>query len=318
MSSEAAPSAAARGEFSVSRRGYHPGEVDEYLRHLHTQIHMLAADRDALVDQRNQLAHTSESARVEIGQLRDQLKRLTVAPQSPEALSGRLGAMLELALQEAAELRERATDDVRAAVRESEVEQRRAVQLQERLQAERAQLNIDRIRLRDALAQASEQAQQITTEATSRAEAVLAAAKDEAARLRAGAAAEAEQHLAASRVQAEQHLTASRGEAEQHLTASRAQADQLLAEARTEGARLADQARHGAAALSTQATQHLTELRALLDRELTRLTAPAPAPAPAPRATPSPTPREAPSPTAIPRPRPADEPNAVSGATQDR
>jgi len=284
MSSEAAPSAAPRGEFSVSRRGYHPGQVDEYLRHLDTQIRILAADRDALVGQRDQLAHWSESARVEIGQLRNQLRRLAAAPQSPETLSGRLGTMLELALQEAAELRERATEDVRAAVAQAEVEQRRAAQLQARLEAERAQLNVDRIRLRDALTQASEQAQKITTDATTQAEGVIAAATEEAARLRAAASAEAEQHNAASRTRA----------------------DQLLAEARTEAARATEQARHDAAALSTEATHRLTELRALLDRELTRLNAPAPAP------------RNAPPPAAIPRPRPADAPNVVSAAPPDR
>jgi cell division septum initiation protein DivIVA len=291
MSSEAAPSAAPRGEFSVSRRGYHPGQVDEYLRHLDAQIRMLAADRDALVDQRDQLAHAGESARFEIGQLRDQLRRLTAAPQSAESLSARLGAMLELAMQEAAELRERATDDVRAAVAQADVEKRRAAQLQECLHAERAQLNVDRIRLRDALAQASQRAQQITADASAQAEGVVAAATEEAARLRTTASAEAEQHLTEGRTQADQLLAEARTEA-----------TRTAEQARIEAVRAAEQARHDTAALSAEATQRLTELHALLDRELARLKAPAPAQ------------RDAPPPAAIPRPRPADAPNAVSGA----
>src|SRR5882757_8857074 len=91
-------------------RGYSPGQVDEYLSYLDTQMLMLSADRDALVEHRDQLVRRVERERAEKERLREQLRGLGASPRSAEGVSRRLRVMLELAAEEVAGLREQAQE----------------------------------------------------------------------------------------------------------------------------------------------------------------------------------------------------------------
>src|SRR3977135_1233632 len=91
--------------FAVSRRGYDPAQVDDYLRHLDAQFRMLAADRDAAVEQNGQLTRQGNSAGAETGKLKGQLRRMSAPPESVEGMSERLQSMLRLAQDEVAERR---------------------------------------------------------------------------------------------------------------------------------------------------------------------------------------------------------------------
>ena len=204
----------------MTRRGYSPAQVDDYLRYLDTQILMLSADRDALIEQRDQLARRATRERGENDRLRRQLRSLAASPRSAEGLSGKLRVILELAVAEAAELRERARGDARAVVARAEIEQRRAEQLRRRLEQDRDQLDAERAGMRRLEAQAA----------------------DERARI--------EHDFAAA-------MASRRAEAlaaiEQKMAHSRAEADQLLARARVQADRVIAQARHTAAALTSAA-----------------------------------------------------------------
>lgn len=69
---------------------------------------MLAADRDAMAAQADQLARQLEMARSEITTLRGQVERLSLPPTTLEGLSERLQRMLRLAQEEASETKARA------------------------------------------------------------------------------------------------------------------------------------------------------------------------------------------------------------------
>ena len=270
----------------MTRRGYNPGEVDEYVRYLGAQILMLAADRDAVVEHRDELLGRVERESAEKDRLRDQLHRLVASPNSAEGLSGRMGVMLELATEEVTQLRTSAREEARAVVGQAEIGRRRNEQLRKRLDYERNQLAADQARLRELLAPAHQEAERISTDAEARAEELVAAARGHAERIRSEVSAEvarlrehseAQRHelntqAADERARIEQDFAvemASRREEtvaalEQTVAVRRADADQLLADARGQAGRIAAQARHVAAALESAAADDRAEANRLL------------------------------------------------------
>jgi hypothetical protein len=261
------------GEFAVTRRGYSPAQVEDYLRGLDAQAHLVAADRDALIEQRAELLSELERERAETERLRQQLRCLARSPRSAEELSERLRVVLELASNEVAELRRRADEDTSAMLAEAEVERRRGQQLRRRLDRERAELASERLQARQTSVSARREAGQIIADAAARAEHMVASgarelanARDEAARLR---------DEAARLHEVAQH--AGRLEAERLVSAARAQAEQLIAWAGKVAGELTDAARERAEELreaDSRVRSRLAGLRGLLDHELTRLNTP--------------------------------------------
>src|SRR5689334_795552 len=117
--------------FAVSRRGYDPAQVDDYLRHLDAQFRMLAADRDAAVEQNAQLTRQVNVAWAETDKLKGQLRRMSAPPESVEGMSERLQSMLRLAQEEVAERRRQAEAEAAEIVGRAKEE---AVELPKRLE----------------------------------------------------------------------------------------------------------------------------------------------------------------------------------------
>src|SRR3954447_26372535 len=88
--------------FAITRRGYDSAQVDDYLRDIDAQLRMLAADRDAAVEQNAQLARQVNVAWAETDRLKGQVRRLSQAPESVEGMSERVQSMLKLAQDEVA------------------------------------------------------------------------------------------------------------------------------------------------------------------------------------------------------------------------
>jgi chromosome segregation ATPase len=158
----------------VARRGYRADQVDDYLRYLDAQVLMLAADRDALLEERARLACRLEEETAEKERLRARLHWLTHTPQSAEGISQRVRVMLELAGEEIAELRERARNEVRTILAQAEIRRLRNERLGRRLEHDRAELAAELARVREMLARARRDIECTFTEAGRRAETVVA------------------------------------------------------------------------------------------------------------------------------------------------
>jgi hypothetical protein len=293
------------GEFTVTRRGYSPAQVEDYLRGLDAQAHLVAADRDALVEHRAELLRQLEAERAETERLRERLRCLARAPESAEQLGERLRVVLEVASEEVAELRRRADEDTGAMLAAAEVERRRGQQQRHQLERERAELAGERLRVRRTLATARREAEQIIALATARAERMIADGARELARAREEAARRRDEG-------ARLHETALHGvrvEAARMVADARAQAEQLIAWGGKVAGELTDAAHERAEELreaDARVRSHLAGLRGLLDHELARLNAPVTGAAPEPGE-----PEAAPwglVPGLIPAPRPAEDP----------
>jgi cell division septum initiation protein DivIVA len=97
-----------RADFDVVWRGYDKGQVRHYVEGAEAELRMMAVDRDAAVARADDLARQLEAARSEIRDLRDHVDRISRTPIEPDALTGRLRRMVELAHEEAAEITDRA------------------------------------------------------------------------------------------------------------------------------------------------------------------------------------------------------------------
>ena len=94
--------------FDITKRGYNRMQVDEHLEQVQKQLDMLAADRNNVASQADDLARQLETSRTEIAELRGQVERLSLPPTTLEGLSERLQRMLRLAQDEAGETTARA------------------------------------------------------------------------------------------------------------------------------------------------------------------------------------------------------------------
>src|SRR5213080_174006 len=97
-----------RAGFDSVWRGFHRGQVEEFLGRVETELKLVVADRDEAVSQARDVSEQLEVARSEVSQLKAKVDRLCTEPISPDALDERLRRRLELAEAEAAEITERA------------------------------------------------------------------------------------------------------------------------------------------------------------------------------------------------------------------
>jgi len=269
--------------FAVSRRGYDPVQVDDYLRHLDAQLRMLAADRDAAVEQNGQLTRQVNVAWAETDRLKGQLRRLSAPPESVEGMSERLQSMLRLAQDEVAERRRRADAEAADIIARAEAEAgelpRQNEAIRRQLDHERKQLTFERNKI---LNEAREQADLLLSRATADCDQMRAtiAAETEAIRRQAD---EERQTLdaqsAAKRTQVEEDfdiaMSARRAEAmttiHHNQVSSRDEANALLTNARAEVERRVSEAQHAAGAMINAAEQRVAALDALRAEMASRL-----------------------------------------------
>jgi cell division septum initiation protein DivIVA len=190
---EAAPPPAVSAQFAVTRSGYNPEQVDDYLRYLDVQIRMLAADREAVIEQSGRLAHRVEEECAESNRLRNELRRLATAPKDAESISERTRVMLRLAQDEANELRSRAEAEAGEIVARAKIRQLRNEQLRAQLDEEREQVAALRAEAERLLAHARGQARWLLMDARARADGMVAEATRRVAGVVDEARAEAEQ-----------------------------------------------------------------------------------------------------------------------------
>ena len=91
--------------FPLARRGYDRDAVDQQLRRFNTDLHLVATDRDSAVSHARELTTHLEQAREEIERLRREVDKLAVPPTTAAGMSERLSRMLQLASDEASEIR---------------------------------------------------------------------------------------------------------------------------------------------------------------------------------------------------------------------
>lgn len=243
MSHPGAPGPNSGGEFSVTRRGYNPAQVEEHLRYLHAQLSMLAADRDAMSDQSQRLSDEIEAVRAEDEQLRARMRLLALHPLSAEGITERARLTLELATEEAEVVREGAQREARALVDRASVEHLRNERERHRLERERAEIAAEHAEASQALAAAHREADRIVAETS--------ASRDSAERQLAAS-------IAARWEEAESE--AQRSEAE-----NRTEAERLLARARQQAEHVISQARHVADGVSQSAADDRAEAAAVLE-----------------------------------------------------
>ncbi len=88
--------AVASAGFPVVRRGYDPDAVEAYLRRLDAQVQILAADRDAAVEQSRQMGVELEACRARVERLRGQVSALSEPGLIVATASDRVRSMLRL------------------------------------------------------------------------------------------------------------------------------------------------------------------------------------------------------------------------------
>ncbi|NMO04269.1 hypothetical protein HH308_23910 [Gordonia sp. TBRC 11910] len=91
--------------FDTTRRGYDRDQVNDAFQRFDAELRVLAADRDAANANANELAAHLGAAREEIEELRHEVDRLSVPPTTAQGMSERLSRMLQLASDEASEIR---------------------------------------------------------------------------------------------------------------------------------------------------------------------------------------------------------------------
>jgi DivIVA domain-containing protein len=87
--------------FTVALRGYRPAEVDQALAELRDRLDSLAADRDRLSEQKNELASRLLAAVRRTNELDTRVKHLSASAESADGLSERIRVILGLASAEA-------------------------------------------------------------------------------------------------------------------------------------------------------------------------------------------------------------------------
>jgi len=176
--------------FTTAFRGYRTAEVDQALAELGERVDALAADRDRLAEQKNQLASRLLDAIRRTNELDARVKRLSASAASADGLSERIRVILELASAEAGSMTTRARDLLdQAASSRTELDRRQA------------QLDADRHRiLASAQAEADQQREQALEAASAQRSVAQAEAErilDEARRAAADDADRLREHLLA-------------------------------------------------------------------------------------------------------------------------
>jgi DivIVA domain-containing protein len=205
--------------FTVTRRGYDPGEVE-------AAFDRAAADYTVVVADRDELARGEVRARERIAELTQEIRDLHAAPIDGENLSARLRHMLQLAQEEAAEVRAHAHSAATATVEQARA-QARDVHADAVAWARRTREETDGTTHR-RLAEASEQATAVVVEAERQAAKLQREAED--------VRAEAARRSEASEAQAGELVTAAEAEVarlEEEATSERLRLDEAAQERRT-------------------------------------------------------------------------------------
>lgn len=222
-----------RTDFDLVWRGYDRHQVRHYVHSAEAELRLTAVDRDAAVARADDLARQLETARTEIAELRGRLDRICRTPVEPDALTGRLRRMVELAEEEASDVTARA----RAAAEQSwATADRAAARLRGR--AEQLVTELDRRRREmetehaDLMSRAREQVTTMARQAVRRRREL----DEQAARLREQVETDFQLAMAARRAEALHAL------AEQDR-AAKARADRLVREAEEHAQRIVAEAR---------------------------------------------------------------------------
>ncbi len=148
--------------FSVTRRGYDRGEVDDRIAGLLTELHSTAAAHEAAVADSRELSRQLEGSRSEtqavraataesraqLDALRAQVAELSVMPSTVDGMSGRLQQMVRVAQDEVNDMRTRATTSAAHVLTLAQAE---ADELRQRSEAERREFDSDSRTAEEAL-----------------------------------------------------------------------------------------------------------------------------------------------------------------------
>ncbi len=192
-------------------RGYDRDQVAEFFARSDAELRVIAADRDAAAANARELAEHLDDARDEIEQLRREVDSLSVPVTTAQGMSDRISRMLQLAADEASEMRANA-------------------------QSEAAEI----------LSVARQEAAQLREDASEEANSQLAAAKIESQRLRGEAARLEEDARTAHDENATfiaERTAAMEAEHASTMAAAKREAERIVANARAEAAELDAQAR---------------------------------------------------------------------------
>jgi hypothetical protein len=264
MSLDSRRSPVGDGEFPISRRGYSPRHVEDYVRLLDARLGMVSADHDALLDERARLRNQVERLAGDCERLRERVRELSAEPVRSESVSARVRVILQLATEQAAQIRAQLTQHTRFANEQAELDRRRARQLRRQLESDRAVLAaryadacqlMDRARRHSARIAAEARADAERTRADARAE--CRRDDEDAAARRAEADRKCERELAARRSEVAVEL-------QQTLELSRMNTAGLLARARRQATTVIGAARRNAAAVSEAAADERVEANRVL------------------------------------------------------
>ncbi|MGB6164059.1 MAG: chromosome segregation protein [Pseudonocardiaceae bacterium] len=242
----------------IVRRGYDCAQVDYQLEQLRAELRIAVADRDAGAAQAAELARTLEAARVEIDDLRAQLKRLEAPPTSVEGMSERVVRMLRMAQQEAAETTAKAT--ITAAEIRADAEREATA-----LRAHYEQLIADAQRQRSAM---EAENKRTVADARRRSEEIVTLAAQRSQQLDAESAARRQQVEEDFDITMSARRRDTTRELAQEQASSKAEAKRRIDEATDVARRLVTEADQSAVATVRAATQRVEELRTLR-RQLT-------------------------------------------------
>ncbi|MFD4254866.1 cellulose-binding protein [Amycolatopsis thermoflava] len=208
-------------DFDIRWRGYDRPQVQHWVQQAETELALLAADRDAAISERDDLAAELESTRAALRRLQDQFDQVCRTPITVEGLSHRMRRMVELAQDEAAEItaRARAAADTSWAAAQEAAQQLRSRHIALIGELDRRRRDLEREH-QDLLARIRADVEAMTT----RAHAERAALDEQAARRRAEIEADFQRDLQARRAAVEQEIDALR-------SAARADAETMVREA---------------------------------------------------------------------------------------
>ena len=267
----------ALSEFEVVLRGYDRAQVRETIERLDADIRIALTDRDAAVARASDLASQLSAVHAEMESLRRKLD--TAAAPTYETMGARIANMLQLAEEEAAEIRRTAHTDTATLREEVQTirEQTEAAQHSSADEVERVRAQADSD-ASDVLMQATAKAAALVTEAEAQRDQVARqssernkradadfeislrerrreAARTEAERLRVSTD-EANRRVAEATAEATRRVSEATAEAQSRLAAGQAQSAEMISQASRERDRIEG--------LRQQALHQLLEVRKLL------------------------------------------------------
>jgi len=275
-------------------RGYDRDQVAEFFARSDAELRVIAADRDAAAANARELAEHLDDARDEIEQLRREVDSLSVPVTTAQGMSDRISRMLQLAADEASEMRANAQSEAAEIL---SVARQEAAQLREdaseeansqlaAAKVESQRLRGEAARLEDDARTAHEENARFVAERTAAMESehasTMAAAKKEAERIVANARAEAEELDAQARRDRERTqedfdvtMAARRDKAVQAVKelelSSEATARELLDNAHAESERLLARSHSLATERVTRSAELVDNARQLRSRMLAQL-----------------------------------------------